>query len=208
MLLKDKSENDDAIMAGNAMPCDKDLLAALKRREPEALEKVFERFSDRIYRLAISLLHDEQQADGVVQNTFLALIENIDRFEGRSHIGTWLYRVAYNECMGRLRRIRPDMSLDNLDDDAPMPNVFFDWQELPEEVLHSAEVREQIEQAVEALSPALRAVFMLRDVEELSTKETAEALGISEAAVKVRLHRARLALRERLAGYFEEYARL
>lgn len=180
------------------------LVEALKRRDQDALATVFERYADKIYRLAVGVLHDEVQADGVVQNTFVALIEHIDRFEGRSSIGTWLYRVAYNESMGRIRRLKPQVELDVLEDGL-IPASFVDWQTLPEDVVSSHETTEQMQHAIAGLTPTLRAVFTLRDVEGLSTRETAEALEISESAVKVRLHRARLALRESLAAYFEEY---
>jgi RNA polymerase sigma-70 factor (ECF subfamily) len=183
------------------------LIAALKRRDPAALAIVFDRYADKLYRLAAGLLNDEQQADGVVQNTFLALIEHVDSFEGRASIGTWLYRVAYNEAMSRLRRARPHVDWETVDDadaDDVMPVCLVNWDSVPEVVTSSHEALEQMQQAVASLSPALRAVFLLRDVEELSTRETAESLNISQATVKVRLHRARLALREQLAIYFEE----
>lgn len=186
---------------------DQDLLAALRRRDPEALAALFERYADRIYRLAVGLLRDEQQADGVVQDTFMALIVGIDRFEGRSQISTWLYRVAYNECLMRLRRARSQVELYDDGDEDVMPAALVDWRELPEEIVSGNEARAHLERAVAALKPELGAVFLLRDVEELSTRETAQALGISEALVKVRLHRARLALREQLAAYFEDYTR-
>ncbi|MBZ0292249.1 MAG: sigma-70 family RNA polymerase sigma factor [Anaerolineae bacterium] len=182
------------------------LVSALKAQDPAALAQLFEHYSDKLYRLAVSLLHDEQQADGVVQNTFLSLITHIDGFEGRSKLGTWLYRVAYNESMMRLRRVKPELALDDVDDeDVFMPASLVDWQTVPEAVTESQEAQTEMERAVASLKPDLRAVFTLRDVEELSTRETAEILGISESLVKVRLHRARLALREQLSIYFEEY---
>jgi RNA polymerase sigma-70 factor (ECF subfamily) len=184
------------------------LITALRQRDPAALAQTFERYADRLYRLAVGLLHDEQQADGVVQNTFLALITHIDSFEGRSGIGTWLYRVAYNECMQRLRRSRPQLELDDLaHDDEVTPACLIDWRDLPEEAATSHEGQAEMAQAIASLKPEMRAVFLLRDIEELSTQETAAILSISESLVKVRLHRARLALREQLAAYFEEYAR-
>lgn len=185
---------------------ERDLLEALRRRDPDALSALFERYADRIYRLAAGLLHDDDEADSVVQDTFMALITQADSFEGRSSIGTWLYRVAYNACMMRLRRARPHVELDADEDGDTMPAAFIDWRDLPEDIVASSEARAQMEQAIAALKPELRAVFILRDVEELSTRETAEALGITEGLVKVRLHRARLALREQLALYFEDYA--
>ena len=186
------------------MTCnDQQLLDGLRKHDPQALSTAFDCFSDRIYRLAVSLLQDEQQADGVVQDSFITLIEHIDRFEGRAAISTWLYRVAYNNCMGRLRKKRPTVEIDAHDDpDILMPTQLLDWRTLPEAVISADETQDQITQAVEQLSPALRAVFLMRDVEDFSTEETAAALGISLSAVKVRLHRARLQLREALASYF------
>lgn len=183
------------------------LIAALRRRDPAALQTLFESSADRLYRLARGILHDDQQADGVVQTAFVRLLENIDTFEGRSSVETWLYRVAYHEALQRLRRTRPEQSLDAFDDsDETLPRHFVDWNTLPETLLLGAEAREQMEAAIAALSPTQRAVFTLRDIEELSTEHTAEILGLTEANVKVALHRARLALRERLAAYFEERA--
>lgn len=183
-----------------------DLIAALQRRDAAALATLFETYANRIYRLAAGMLRDEQQADGVVQDTFLKLIEHIDQFQGRASIGTWLYRVAYHEVLGRLRRARPMLNLDDLADDADyMPAHFTDWQAIPEARLTSQEAAQQMQQAIDALPQALRVVFIMRDVEELSTHAVADALNLTEAAVKVRLHRARLLLRERLSAYFEEY---
>jgi RNA polymerase sigma-70 factor (ECF subfamily) len=176
------------------------LVQSLRNRDTEALSTVFDRYADKIYRLAIRILHDEQQADGVVQDTFLILIEHIDTFEERAELGTWLYRVAYNECMGRIRRAKPQISMDDV-----IPTHFVDWNALPDAVFSSQETHHHIQRAIESLPPTLKAVFTLRDVEELSTAETAQILDISESAVKVRLHRARLMLRERLAVYFEDY---
>lgn len=187
------------------MPNDEQvLITALKQRDPAALSALFEQYADKLYRLAAGMLRDEVQADGVVQNTFLALIEKVDTFEGRANIGTWLYRVAYNECLMRLRR-KPDADLADDDPDI-MPGHFTDWTTMPDALIGSAEAAAEMERAITSLKPELRAVFTLRDVEELSTAETARALGITEALVKVRLHRARLALREQLAAYFDERA--
>lgn len=183
---------------------DNSLLEKLKQHDESAFTVVFQRYSDKIYRLALSLLHDEQQSDGVVQNTFLALIEKIDTFEGRSNIGTWLYRVAYNEIMKRLRSVRPQVGLDEIEEEDFMPSCLIDWREVPDQIMSGQEAYAEMQRAVAALPQTLRSVFILRDIEELSTHATAEILGISEAAVKVRLHRARLTLREALAAYFEE----
>lgn len=189
------------------MPDEQQLIHALQQRDPDALSQVFERYANKIYRLAVGILQDEQQADGVVQNTFLTLIEKVDQFDGRAHISTWLYRVAYNEAMGRIRRQKPRVDLDALQAQDIIPACLIDWQDIPEQVIGSNEAMGIMQAALSELSPALQAVFQLRDVEELSTQETADILNISESAVKVRLHRARLALREKLSTYFEEYTR-
>lgn len=181
------------------------LIERLRLRDPEALAIVFEMQSDKVYRLAVSILQDEQQADGVVQDTFLKLIQAIDTFEGRSNLDTWLYRVAYNECMGRMRRAKPSVPLDDFLDDDFMPENLASWDHVPDANLHNEEATREMQAAINSLPAILKAVFMLRDVEGLSTRETASILGISEAAAKVRLHRARLQLREKLANYFQEW---
>jgi RNA polymerase sigma-70 factor (ECF subfamily) len=110
--------------------------------------------------------------------------------------------------MMRSRSAKPDIELDAADEGSVMPVSFVDWNTLPEQVISSAEAAAEMQRAIAGLKPDLRVVFTLRDIEELSTHETAHVLGISESAVKVRLHRARLALREKLATYFEERVRV
>lgn len=185
-----------------------ELLPALKARSPEAFQQLFETYSDKMYRLAAGMLEDEQEAEDVVQEAFLRLFEKIDQFEGRSTVGTWLYRTVHNASIDRLRRRKPGLEIDHPpltgDSPLPMPAVFVDWKSVPEAQLNQAEVQRQLEAAAASLPESLRAVFLLRDVEELSTEEVAGILEISNGAVKVRLHRARLQLREQLAHYFAE----
>lgn len=193
-------------MQGSAVPLD-----ALRAGDPAAVSALFETYADRIYRLALGVLRDPTAAEDVVQETFLSAITHLDRFEGRSSLGTWLYRVAYNASIDRLRR-RTDEPLppDEPEDEAdagmafPLPKSIVDWAGAPERWQADREVSAEIERAIAALPQSLRVVFLLRDVEGLSTEETAEALGLSEGATKVRLHRARLAMRERLSVYFAE----
>lgn len=181
-----------------------ELLAALRQRQEAAFAYLFETYSDRIYRLAVGLLHDEAEAEGVVQETFLRLFERLDQFEGRSSLGTWLYRVAYNKTMDVLRRHHVTISVDEMDDEATMaaPSILLDWRNMPETMLGEAEVATALDQAIAALPEKYRVVFLLREVEGLTTEETAVIANISISAAKVRLHRARLFLRERLAETF------
>lgn len=192
------------------MPDDSALLTALQAGDTTALANLYEAYADRIYRLALGLLRDPMRAEDIVQEAFLALLAHLDRFEGRSKLGTWLYRVAYNASLDHLRRRREALLLsDDAEPDdgssVPMPQALADWWLTPEQILANAEARAALDAAIQALPENYRAVFILRDVEELSTEETAEAVGISVGAVKVRLHRARLLLREKLAGYFAEH---
>ena len=180
------------------------LIAALRQRDSQALSVLFEAWSDPLFRLAAGLLRDEQAAEDVVQSTFVSLLRHVDTFDGRARLSTWLYRVAYNDCMGRLRASVETEDVDAWDESEFLPPTLIDWRTLPEAVVTSAEARAEMMRAIGQLTPALHAVFTLRDIEGLSVRDTAEALGLSEAAVKVNLHRARLCLREQLAGYFEE----
>lgn len=191
------------------MKDDQELLVALCQGETAAFQQLFDVYSDKIYRLAVGLLQDEAEAEGVVQDTFLRLIEHLDRFEGRAKLGTWLYRVAYNASMDRLRQRRPLLPLNNEIDDetaSPVPLILTDWRHVPEQYLTEEEIHAQLDKAIAALSEKLRAAFLLYEVEGLSVEESADVLGISVSATKVRLHRARLALREELAAYFSELA--
>lgn len=177
-------------------------LSALRDGDEAALGALFERYADRIYRLAVGLLHEPAEAEDVVQESFVKALTNLDGFEGRSGMGTWLYRVAYNAAMDRLRRRGRERVAES--DDVPLPRSLVDWSATPEALLLDSEAREALDAATDTLSAPLRAVFILRDVEGLSTTEAAQALEITESAAKVRLHRARLQLRERLSEYFSE----
>ena len=188
---------------------EQEMLAALRRRDPAAFNQLFETYSDRVYRLAVGLLENEAEAEGVVQDAFMRLFERLDQFEGRSKLGTWLYRVAYNLCQDRLRKRRPvsPLAMDIDDDETiPVPTIFVDWDQVPERYLTDAEITAELDRAIATLPPKLKAVFMLREIEGMSTRECAEVLDISDSATKVRLHRARLLLREQLAAYFTELA--
>jgi RNA polymerase sigma-70 factor (ECF subfamily) len=178
------------------MPDHNVLIRALRAGDPQALESLFETYADRLYRLALGLLGDPFEAEDIVQEAFLKVITRLDNFQERSNLGTWLYRVAYNASIDRLRLRResplPEDDPD-LDDSLPMPEVLSEWH-TPESHLIVGESLEYLDAAIQTLPESLRSVFVLRDIDELSTRETAEVLGITENTVKVRLHRARLAL--------------
>jgi RNA polymerase sigma-70 factor (ECF subfamily) len=185
------------------------LLELLRKRDPAACTQCVQEHSDEIYRLALRMLRDPQEAEDVVQETFLSAFRGIGSFQGRSSLRTWLFRIAYNASLMRLRRSHPEtLSVEATESDEDEPIELFDFSNLPEEKVLRREVHDQIETAIQSMPSRLRAVFALRELESLSTAETAEVLGLSEEAVKTRLHRGRLWLRERLSHYFAERERV
>ncbi len=159
-----------------------------------------------MYNLALRLMADPHEAEDVLQETFISAFRALPRFEGRSQLGTWLYRIAYNAALMRLRKRR--VRTESLDEPGVAegvdlaPRQFTDWTALPDKLLLRRELRDSLNAALLTLPESLRGVFVLRDIEGLSTAETAAALALTETNVKVRLHRARLALREKLSAYF------
>ena len=184
-------------------------LDALRRGDKAAFALLVELYADPLYNLTFKLLNHPQEAEDALQETLLSAYKNIGSFEGRSSLGTWLYRIAYNAAMMRLRKKRPQtISIDEpvaLDNGEMVPRQFFDWCCLPESDLLGSEALAHMDEVIAAMPETLKSVFILRDIEGLSTAETGEALDLSEAAVKSRLHRARLYLREQLSDYFAEW---
>lgn len=181
-------------------------LSALRRRDADAFQALVETYSPRIYNLALKMLGDPSLAEDILQETFINAYRAIDRFEGRSHVSTWLYRIAHNAVLMRLRKEKNIPPLDSLEDDVDTEalSVVGRGDETPERHLLEAELAQKMDEALNNLSQALREVFILRDIEGLSTAETAEVLGLSETAVKSRLHRARMSLRAQLAPYLRD----
>ena len=181
-------------------------LEALRSKDRHAFALLVDQNSDHIYRLALRLTGDSQDAEDVVQETFIKAYNNIESFEGRSKVSTWLYRIATNEALMMLRKRKDGIThIDEgveTDDGEIMPIQIVDWCCLPEKEIMTEETRRVLQEAALQLSDANRAAFLLRDVEGLSTQEAAEALDISESALKVRLMRARIQLREELSDYF------
>ncbi|WP_448542037.1 sigma-70 family RNA polymerase sigma factor [Roseiflexus sp.] len=184
------------------------LLAGLRRREPDACACLIKRFAPLVYAQAIRLLGDVDEAEGALQQTFIKACDKLDTYEGRSGLGSWLYRIATNEALMLLRQRSPRIAIDNVADTIQadeMPQHLTPWTLDPATAALNSELRATLEQALMALPETLRVVFVLRDIQGLSTEETAAMLGLGESAVKVRLHRARLRLRELLSAYMQEH---
>src|SRR6202165_1903005 len=183
------------------------LVQAAKGGDVGAFEELVRRCDRNVFRIAQHITQNREDAEDVVQDAFLKAYSNLHQFQGQSKFYTWLVRIAVNEALMRLRRRRPErmVSLDEevKTEEDSLPREIADWSPNPEQQYNQAELREILSKTIQGLPPGLRTVFVLRDVEGLSTEETAAALELSVPAVKSRLLRARLQLRERLGRYFQ-----
>ncbi len=180
---------------------------SLKAGDRDAFAQLVDQTSGHIYRVALQILGSEQDAEDVLQETYIKAFRALPTFEGRSSLTTWLYRIAINEALMLVRKHNPNLvsmeesSLSDEDGEVEEMEIV-DFCCLPEGELLTSESQRFLDKAIQNLSPSMRAVFVMRDMEGLSTQEAAEALGISENNVKIRLLRARLKLRQELSVYF------
>ncbi len=185
-------------------------LEKLRAGDRAEIARMVDAFSGPVYRLGFRMLGNAQDAEDVLQNTFMNALTHLPEFEGRSSLATWLYRIAANEALMMIRRKKPEVNIEDMQADDPnaelMPHQFVDWSSLPENELLSEEGKNALDEAIQTLPENSRMVFVMRDVEGLSIKETADALRLTETNVKTRLLRARLHLRERLSAYYGEHS--
>jgi RNA polymerase sigma-70 factor (ECF subfamily) len=186
---------------------DDSLVTQARQKDYQAFEELVKRYEGRIYGHTLRLLGNREDAEDVLQETFLNVFRSLDSFRGDSTFSTWIYRIATNNALMRLRKLSHGER--ELNDELPPPESM-KRQALashildPKDTLLEKEMLQELDKAVERLPEKYRSIFLLRDVEEFSTDKTAQVLGISEAAVKSRLHRARLFIREALLRRFEE----
>lgn len=196
-------------------PTDADLLERARRGDLDAFEALVARHERRIYTLARRITGHDQDAEDVTQQTFLGAVEHLEDFRGDASFATWIHRIATHAALKILRKRRglPTVSLEaNTEvqegyDTVPHPEYIADWRQSPLELAQLGETGRMIDEALARLDEKHRLVFLLRDVEGLSVRETASALGLSEVNVKVRLLRARLQLREELTRLFGDPSR-
>jgi RNA polymerase sigma-70 factor (ECF subfamily) len=182
------------------------LVEKAKSGDQQAFTDLVSRYQRKIYRLAKNITRNDEDAEDVLQEAFLKAYEHLDGFEGNSKFYTWLVRIAVNEALMKLRKRRGDREV-SLDEpvglgEEEVKREIAVWEDNPEQRYSREEMQQILNEAVDGLKEDFRTVFVLRDIEELSTEETAEALKISVPAVKSRLLRARLALREKLTRKF------
>jgi RNA polymerase sigma-70 factor, ECF subfamily len=183
------------------------LVKAAKSGDPSAFEELVNRYEAKIFRLTMNITRNREDAEDSMQEAFLKAYSHLDTFHEDSRFYTWLVRIAANEALMRLRKRRPNqISLDEPveGEDDLMPREVEDWGPSPEQRYAQSELHEILDQVIDQLDPDFRTVFVLRDIEELSTEETAQAMGISVPAVKSRLLRARLKLRQKLDRYLRD----
>jgi RNA polymerase sigma-70 factor (ECF subfamily) len=194
---------------------DEILVERARTKNEAAFEELVNRYEDKLYRLAMRFVRNETDAQEILQDAFLSAWRNLPTFEGRAQFGSWMYRVTVNAALMllRSRNRHPEVGVDDVEptalndavvENGQMMRSNMDWSQRPDDQLQSDELRRHIQAAVDTLPEGLRTVFLLRDVEELSTEDTAELLALSVPAVKTRLHRARLALREAIGRYFSK----
>ena len=193
-------------MEENVRPTDLDLLRRAREGRWEAFEELVSRFEPRVFGLTRRILNQRQDAEDATQQTFLSVMEHMDRFREEASVATWILRIATNHALKTLRKQRGlktvplETQIDSSSDEEGLrrPDFIAEWHNDPADLAEQSEVMHLLREALEELDEKYRVVFVLRDIEEFSTQETAELLDISVSNVKVRLLRARLQLRERL----------
>jgi len=183
------------------------LVEQAREGDTRAFGELVRRYEGKIFRLAQHVTQNREDAEDVLQETFMKAYEHLDQFKGDSKFYTWIVRIAVNQALMKLRRRRTDrsVSLDETIDtgEDTVVREIASWEEDPEQRFSREELGEILDGAIQSLDPLYRSVFVLRDIDELSTEETADALGLSVPAVKSRLLRARLQLREKLTRFFK-----
>ena len=183
------------------------LVQAAQRGDVGAFEQLIKKYDRNVFRIAQHITQNREDAEDVVQDAFLKAYQKLDQFQGNSKFYTWIVRIAVNEALMKLRKRKSDklvsMDEDVETDEGTITREFADWSPNPEQQYNQAELNDILSRTIQGLPASFRTVFVLRDVEGLSTEETAEMLGLSVPAVKSRLLRARLQLRERLSRHFK-----
>ena len=197
------------IQSDSSPTAELELVEQARNGDAAAFTELVNRYERNIFRLARHITQNEEDAEDVLQETFLKAFAHLGQFQGHSKFYTWLVRIAVNESLMKLRRRKADKSV-SLDepvetDQDTVPREIAAWEENPEQRYGRAEMNALLAKTIDSLSPGFRTVFLLRDVEELSTEETAVALNLSIPAVKSRLLRARLQLREKLNRIFRKH---
>jgi RNA polymerase sigma-70 factor (ECF subfamily) len=182
-----------------------ELIEEARKGDRKALSEIVKRYEQTIYNFAFKICRDSEKAENIMQETFYSMVKSIGQFDGKAKLSTWLYRIVANHCLMEARKLK-GKSFVSIEDDENLYlyKHYADWSSLPYKSTENKELREILDKAIQKLSPEYRIIFLLRDVEGLSTEETAEAANISVPAVKSRLHRARAFLRKEIDEAFRK----
>ncbi|HET6216047.1 MAG TPA: sigma-70 family RNA polymerase sigma factor [Acidobacteriaceae bacterium] len=186
------------------------MIASILAGDAQLFHELIRPYERRVYAMALSFLRNEADAEDVAQEAFLKAFRSLAGFRGDAKFGTWLVSITLNEARSRIRR-RDAIKMESLDEPQDdqghsSPALLRDWKEIPSEALERKEVRSLLQKAITSLPQIYREVFQLRDIEQMSVNEAAEALGITVSSVKVRLHRARMMLQKNLAPQLKQMA--
>ena len=199
----DKPGNENELSASNTLSDEEKLIELAKSGDKKALTQLVKNYEQTVYNFSFKICRDRDKAENIMQETFYSLIKHINQFDNKSKLSTWLYRIVANHCLMQARRekYRQFVSIDN-DESLFEEKYAVDYSRLPTKYTENEELKKILDDAISKLSPEYRMIFLLRDVEGLSTEETAEASELSISAVKSRLHRARAFLRNELTRAF------
>jgi RNA polymerase sigma-70 factor, ECF subfamily len=197
----------EAMTAGFENRDEAQMIASILAGNTHEFHDLIQPYERSVYSMALSMLQNEADAEDAAQEAFLKAFRNLRKFRGEAKFSTWLISITLNEARSRLRQKKTAKtdSLDELNEGGQaLPALLRDWREIPSEVVERREVRVMLQHAITGLPLIYREIFLLRDLEELSVNQSAEALGISVAAAKVRLHRARMMLQKKLAPQLKQ----
>ena len=195
--------------AATAVPDeDASLVAASQAGNSSAFEQIVSRYDRKVFKIAYHIVGNTSDAEDMVQETFIKVFQHIGQFQGQSKLSTWLYRIVVNQCLMHVRKhrgkpARVDLCIKSNDEGDQLPIDFSDWRPNPEEQYTQSELRDLLAQLLQDLSPGVRVVFIMHDIEGYALQEVADALEVTLSAVKTRSRRARFYLRERLTEHFK-----
>lgn len=183
-----------------------EVIEKAKRGDPEAIKQLVDEYAPVIFRFSYNICRDQERAEHATQETFLSILKKLNQFDNRSKFSTWLYTIVSNHCLmlARSEKTRRTVSLD--DEEGSLPEIPVDyWEHDPETSVERADLKHHLDEAIDKLAPEYKVIFVLRDIEGLSTEEVSSITNLSVPAVKSRLHRARAFLRNELAPIFNEH---
>ena len=181
------------------------LISKAQSGDKKALAELVGNYEKTVYNFSFKICRDPERAENTMQETFLSMIKSLHQFDGKSKLSTWLYRIVMNHCLMELRKKKHNfISLDDDESEIPEDKLIPDWSNVPSDVTENAELKRILDEAINKLALDYRVVFILRDVNGLSTEETANIADLSVPAVKSRLHRARAFLRNEISKVLEK----